>query len=280
MKKTRTRKSIVWVYYVLLGICLVVFLFPLYWGVVTAFKVRIEFFRDPPTFWPLQFTWQNFIDGWRLGGGKAVRDSAIVALSTTGLSVCIGVLAAYSIARWNTGGKGMPVTILSMRMLPPVLPAIAFYLILRRGFLLYPRFDTYLVLICLYSLFNIPFVVWIMRGFFVDIPVAIEESALLAGVSRIRILWDIVLPLAKPGLVATALLCIMYSWNEFLFALFLTSQNVKTLPKLVPFLVTEQEPMWGAINAVGLYGIIPMVIMGFFLQKYLVRGLSYGALKG
>ena len=174
----------------------------------------------------------------------------------------------------------MPVTILSMRMLPPVLPAIAFYLILRRGFLLYPRFDTHLVLICLYSLFNIPFVVWIMRGFFVDIPVAIEESALLAGVSRIRILWDIVLPLAKPGLVATALLCIMYSWNEFLFALFLTSQNVKTLPKLVPFLVTEQEPMWGAINAVGLYGIIPMVIMGFFLQKYLVRGLSYGALKG
>lgn len=276
----KRRKGIVITSYILLAICLVVFLFPLYWAVVTALKVRSEFFLDPPTLWPHNFTWKHFIDGWNLGGGKGVLDSAIVALSTTGLSLLMGVLAAYSIARWKTGGAGMPFYILSMKMLPPVVPAVAYYIILRRGFLLYPPFDTHLILICLYSLFNIPFVVWIMKDFFADIPVALEESAELAGVPRIRIFWDITLPLAKPGLIATSLFCIMYSWNEFLFAVFLTSMRVRTVPKVVPFLITEQEPMWGAINAVGLYGIIPMMIMAFLLQKYVVRGLSYGALKG
>jgi len=266
--------------YIVLAICMGISLFPLYWGVVTALKTRAEFFQYPPTFWPQVLTLQNFIDAWTWGGGKGILDSAIVALSTTGLSLIIGLFAAYTIARWGTGGPHLSFFILTMRMLPPVVPAISYYLIIKRGFLFFPPFDTHLLLICLYSLFNIPFVVWIMKGFFAEIPPELEEAAQLAGVSRIRAFWDVVLPLARPGLVAVSLFCIFFSWNEFLFSLFLTSTNVRTLPKVIPFLITEQEPMWGAINAVCIYSIVPMIIMAFVLQKYLVRGLTYGAVRG
>jgi len=256
------------------------FLFPLYWAIITALKPHSDFFLDPPLFWPVTFTLKNFIDAYTLGGGKAVLDSAIVAIGTTGLSLFLGVTAAYSIARWKTGGPAMPYAILGMKMMPPVVLAVAYYIVLKRSFLVYPPFDTRLLLILLYSLINTPFVVWIMKDFLAEIPIAMEESAILAGVSRLRIFINIILPLAKPGLIATSLFCIMYSWNEFIFTIFFTSMRVRTVPKLVPYLVTEKEPLWGAINAVGLYGIIPMLIIGFILQKHLIRGLSYGAIKG
>lgn len=276
----KQRKRVVIISYIVLAICIVVSWFPIYWGLVTALKPRPEFFSWPPTFWPRHFTWQHFVDGWNWGGGKGVFDSAIVALFSTGLSLIIGLGAAYSIARWKTGGRSTLFYILTMRMIPPVVPAIGYYLIIRKEFLFFPLFDTHLLLICLYSLFNIPFVVWIMRGFFAEIPRQLEEAAELSGASRIRAFWDITLPLAKPGLVATSVFCMVFAWNEFLYALFLTSMKVRTLPKVIPFLVTEQEPMWGAINAVTLYSITPMIIIVLVLQKYLLKGLSYGAIKG
>ncbi|UCB46816.1 MAG: carbohydrate ABC transporter permease [Spirochaetota bacterium] len=274
------RKSSIVVSYILLGIVLIVFLFPLYWALNTALKPYRDFFLDPPLFWPVTFTLKNFIDGYVLGGGKAVVDSTIVAVGTTLLSLILGVTAAYSIARWKTGGSAMPYYILSMKMMPPVVIAVAYYIVLKRSFLVYPPFDTHILLILLYSLINTPFVVWIMKDFIAEIPVSMEEAALLAGVSRLRIFVDIILPLARPGLIATAIISFMYSWHEFIFTIFFTSMKVRTIPKLVPYLVTEKEPLWGAINAVGFYGIIPMLIIGFVLQKHLIKGLSYGALKG
>lgn len=266
--------------YIALTILAIISMFPLYWAIVTAFKVHTEFFHNPPTFWPLNHTLKNFVDGWNWGGNKGILDSAIISVVTTVLSLILGLFAAYSIARWDTGGSNLSMFILSMRMLPPVVPAISYYLIVKKGFLFFPPFDSHLILICLYSLFNIPFVVWIMKSFFADIPPQLEEAAQICGVSRLRAFWDVILPLAKPGLVAVASFCVFFSWNEFLFALFLTSTKVRTLPKVIPFLVTEQEPMWGAINAVCLFSIIPMIAMAFFLQKYLVRGLSLGAVRG
>jgi len=266
--------------YTILGICLFLCLFPLYWALVTALKPRYEFFRFPPTFWPEEITTKNFVDGWNWGGGKGILDSAIVALCSTGLAMFIGVFAAYSFSRWRTGGTHLPFFILTMRMIPPVVPAIAYYLIVRKHILPFPPFDSYLILICLYAVFNIPFVVWIMRGFVDEIPIQMEEAAQLMGVNRLRVFWEIVLPLSKPGLVAVALFSIFWSWNEFVFSLFLTSRQVNTLPKVIPMLLEEEEPMWGAINAVCLITIVPMVIIALLLQRYMARGLTYGAVSG
>jgi len=275
----KSKIKVVFVYLVT-SILLAISLFPIYWTINTAFKNPSEFFRFPPTFIPNESTLKNFSDAWNWGGNKGIFDSALVALVTTGIAMIIGIFAAYSIARWETGGPNLSMFILTMRMLPPVVPAISYYLIIKKGFLLFPPFDSHLLLICLYSLFNIPFVVWIMKSFISEISPQLEEAAQIAGVSRLRAFWDVILPLAKPGLVAVASFCIFFSWNEFLFALFLTSTRVRKLPKVIPFLVTEQEPMWGAINSVCLFSIIPMIIMAVFLQKYLVRGLSFGAVRG
>jgi len=267
--------------YGVLSCCIIVSLFPIYWGAITALKHGSEYFADPPSFWPKHFTWENFIDAWRMGAGKGILDSAIVALSSTVISVTIGFFAGYSIARFKTGGTKLSFLILSVRMIPPVVPAIAYYLIIRKGPLVYPSFDSHLLLVCLYTLENMPFVVWIMAGFFAEIPPQLEEAAQLAGTSRVRTLVDIILPLSKPGLVAVTLFCLVFSWNEFLYSLFLTSSSVRTLPKVIPFLYnTAQEPLWGAVNATTIYSITPMIIMTFALQKYLIRGLTLGAVKG
>jgi multiple sugar transport system permease protein len=252
-------------------------LFPLYWLFITAFKPLEEFMTYPPTFWPTSWTLDNFTEALiRQQGLGSIADSLVIALGTLILSMVVGVPAAYSIARYKTGGTDLSFTILSIRFMPPIVPVVAFFLISTRLGI----FDTYGLLILTNSMVNIPFVVWIMAGFFEEIPYSIEEAAQVDGASWPRLFWDHVLPLAAPGLVAVSLFCFIFAWNELLFATLLTGRTIQPFTKVVPGInIGHIEPHWGAIAAIGLLVIIPIAILAFFMQKYIVRGLTYGAIR-
>ncbi len=251
--------------------------FPLYWMVITAFKPLEEFMSYPPTFWPSHWTLDNFTEALvRQKGAETIVDSLVIAIGTFLLSMAVGVPAAYSIARFKTGGDDLSFTILSMRFMPPIVPAVSFFLIAVQIRLL----DTYLLLILVNSLANIPFVVWIMKGFFEEIPYQIEEAAQVDGASWLRLFKDHVLPLAAPGLVATSLFCFIFAWNELLFATILTGRNITPFTKIIPGInIGHVEPHWGGIAALGLVVIVPIIILSWYLQKYIVRGLTYGAIR-
>lgn len=262
-----------------LWVCLILLwtLFPLYWLVITAFKPLDEFMAYPPTFWPSRWTLDNFVEGLvRQQGAGAILDSLVIALGTFVLSMAVGVPAAYSIARFKTGGTDLSFAILSIRFMPPIVPVVAFFLISTKLGI----FDTYGLLILVNSMVNIPFVVWIMAGFFEEIPYSIEEAAQVDGASWLRSFRDHVLPLAASGLVAVSLFCLIFAWNELLFATILTGRTIQPFTKVVPGVnIGHVEPHWGAIAALGLLVIIPIVILAFYMQKYIVRGMTYGAIR-
>ncbi len=263
--------------YIIVSLVLIWTIFPLYWMVITAFKPLEEFMTYPPTFWPSEWTLDNFVEALvRQKGLPAIYDSAVIAIGTFLLSMGIGVPAAYSIARYKTGGNDLSFTILSMRFMPPIAPAVAFFLIAARLHLL----DTYVLLILVNSLANIPFVVWIMKGFFEEIPYQIEEAAQVDGASWPRVMWDHILPLSAPGLVATSFFCFIFAWNELLFATLLTGRNITPFTKIIPGInIGHVEPHWGGIAALGLIVIVPIIILSWYMQKYIVRGMSYGAIR-
>jgi multiple sugar transport system permease protein len=252
-------------------------LFPLYWLFITAFKPLDEFMAYPPTFWPTQWTLDNFVEGLvRQQGAGAIKDSLVIALGTFALSMLVGVPAAYSVARYKTGGTDLSFTILSVRFMPPIVPVVAFFLISTRLHI----FDTYGLLILTNSMVIIPFVIWIMASFFEEIPYSIEEAAQVDGASWLRVVWDHVLPLAAPGLVAVSLFAFIFAWNELLFATILTGRTIQPFTKVVPGInIGHIEPHWGGIAALGLIVIVPIVVLAFFMQRYIVRGLSYGAIR-
>jgi multiple sugar transport system permease protein len=263
--------------YGLVAVAVICAAFPIYWTVVTAFKPLGEFQTYPPTFVPSQFTLENFdIALNRYEVGSSIGDSMIIALGTFALSMLVGVPAGYSLARYKTGGETLAFNILSFRFMPPVVPLVAFYLVgtqLR-------SLDTYPYLILVNSLPIIPFVVLIMKEFFEEIPVEIEEAAQIDGASWWQMFSRIVIPLATPGLVATSLFSIVFAWNELLFGVALTGRNIEPITKNIPgILIGTNEPHWGALAATGLIMIVPVLFLTFFLQKYIVRGLTYGAVK-
>ena len=266
---------------VILLLALTFFLFPVLWMFITSFKEQAEFFSYPPVFFPKQIDLRNYIgamvpppDG--RGGLKSVGDSLIVASATTLISLLTGSLAAYSLARYRTGGDNLSFWILSTRMFPPVASALPLFFIFQRLKML----DTYPVLIVANTIFNLSFVIWMLKGFFEDLPVELEEAALIDGCSPFGAFTRVALPLIAPGLVATALFSFIFTWNEFMFALLLTRRNVRTLTVLVQSLVGGHEILWGQIAASGMISIVPCVALALLLQRYLVRGLTLGAVKG
>jgi multiple sugar transport system permease protein len=264
----------------LIVIALLFFLFPVVWMVLTSFKTQAEFFANPPVFIPHSFDLTNYVNAMPFppdgrGGFQGLRDSLIISVSSTAASVVIGSLAAYSFARFRTGGENLSFWVLSTRMFPPVASALPLFLVFRSIHLL----DTHMALIIANTVFNLPFVIWLMKGFFEDLPMDLEEAALIDGCSHFEALRRIVLPLVTPGLVATGLFSFIFSWNEFMFALLLTRNEVRTLTVIVPSLVGGHEILWGEVAAVGTIAIIPGIVLAIALQRYLVRGLTLGAVK-
>ena len=217
--------------YAALALAVVVFLAPVLWMLITAVKPPHEWLTTPPVLIPSELYWANFTDAlFTWGGAKGLRDSLIVASLSTALSLIVGVPAAYALGRFKTGGENLSFTVLSILFMPPVAVAIPMYLFWSAFGLL----DSYTALILQYTVFNLPFVAWVLKGFFEDIPREMEESALVNGATRWRAFWQIAVPLARPAILAVGLLAFIFSWNEFFFALILTRANVTTLPFIRP----------------------------------------------
>ncbi len=202
-------------------------------------------------------------------------NSLWIATASALVSLAVGSLAAYSIARFRTGGPGLSLTVLGTQMLPPVTLVIPFYLLAQRLDLLDQGWAVALV----YLSFNLPFVVWILIGFFHGIPRELEEAALVDGASRFGAFRRIVLPLSLPGLLAAGVFAFVLSWNEFLFALILTGRESKTLPVALASLMSSQGNQIGAICAATVAMMTPIVVLTWVIQRFLVRGLTFGAVK-
>jgi len=265
-----------WISRAALATALVFFLFPIYWMLVTSIKPPSEWLTNPPVFWPSRLYWANYTDALLIQGGlKGLIDSAVVSVSATAIGMLVGTLAAYSLARHRTGGSNLSFFILSVLFMPPVAIGIPMFLFWANIGLV----DTYAALITQYLLFTVPFATWIMKGFFEDLPTELEESALVNGASRLRAFVEIALPNVRPALVATTLFAFIFTWNEFTFAVLLSRGRVTTLPFILPTMMESHYVLWGDIAAIASIGALPVIAIAFALRRYLVRGLSFGAIK-
>jgi multiple sugar transport system permease protein len=253
-----------------------VFLFPIYWLVIMAFKTADEIFAYPPVWWPGSFNLANFSVLFRDGDWVTVRNSLALASVSTVISVVFGTLGAYAIERFKTGGENLAVWIISQRMLPPVVIVFPIFLLyVTLGFV-----DTFHGLILLYVAFSLPYVIWMMRGYIQEIPLELEESAEVDGCSRWQILWRVVFPMARTGLFATTIFTFVFVWNDFLFALVLTRTEVVTYTVQVTHYFGGQSNFWAKIAAMSVLGTLPVFFAVASLQRYFVRGISMGAIKG
>ena len=252
------------------------FLFPVYWLFMISFKTADEIYSFPPVWWPASLQFSNYAVLFKDGDAATVGNSLIVASVSTIFAMFLGTICAYSLARFRTGGEHLANWIISQRMVPPI--AIVFPV-----FLLYVWFgwvDTYFGLILLYTAFNLPYVIWMMRGYILDIPRALEEAALVDGYTRWQVMWKVVFPMCRAGLFATAIFTFVFAWNDFIFALVLTRTEVTTYTVQVTHYFGGQSNFWGKISAMSVLGTVPIFIVVGFMQKYLVRGISLGAVKG
>lgn len=269
------------------------FFFPIYFWTSVAFRDAKDIFNWPPIIAGFQPTMRNFEQVFGIsfgfardasvspGGGNfymgpRLWDSIVVASLSTVLAIVVATLASYALSRMNFRGRHDFVNwVLSTRMMPPVAVAIPMFFIFKQLSLL----DTYIGIILIHGLMNLPLAVLLLKSFFDDIPAEIDESALLDGASRWTIFRRIVLPMAKGGIAATAVLCFIFSWTEFLFVLTLTQTGIKTVPVVSSTFVTSIGTAWGNMAALGAAAIVPAFIVILLVQRHLVRGLTMGSLK-
>ena len=263
------------VLYVGLVVISLIVLFPIIWIFITSVKPTADMPAYPPKF-VFRPTFEHYARAFtRSGFLGSFIDSTVISLVVMALSISLGSMCAYALARFNVGGKNFRFWILSQRMFPPVAMILPLYILMRRLHLL----DTYAALIITYTVVNLPFTVWLMRGFIKDIPKEMDEAAFIDGCSIWGTFWRIILPVVTPGLVAAAIFAFISSWNEFLFAMILTGGNVKTVPLVASEVITDKEVLWGPMSAIGAMTAAPIILFTFFVQKYIVRGMSYGAVK-
>ena len=278
MKELRFHGSnkVVVILYVVLAIVGIVWLFPVIWMFVTSMKTQVQTFRIPPV-WIFKPVYQNYSDLFFASTiQKYLINGLIIASTSTAICLVLGSFAAFTLIRFHIRGReDIAFWMLSTRMFPPIASAIPLYLLLRQLGLL----DTHLGLIIVYLSLNLGFATWMMRGFFKELPVELEESAMIDGCSRYGAFFRVVLPLSAPGLAATAILCFIFAWNEFLFALLFTGRNAKTMPVVLAGFITQTGIRWGALTAAGALTAIPTIILACLAQKYIVRGLTLGAIK-
>jgi multiple sugar transport system permease protein len=253
----------------------VAFLFPFVWMVLVSLRHRVDALQ-PKLFAALTFeSYRSIIAD--QGIFVYFKNSFIIALANTAVSLVLGTLAAYGFARFNWRKReDRAFWVLSQRFLPAMAVVIPFFLMASLAHLL----DTTLLLIICYTLFNVPFTIWMMRGFIEDIPPELEEAAFVDGCTRLQALRKIVFPLVAPGMVATAIFCVINSWNEFVFANFMTSVRAKTVPTSVMMYLSVSGVKWGELAATGTLAVLPVLIFAIGVQKYMIRGLTFGAVKG
>lgn len=281
--------------------CLVVFIFifPILWWVLASIKPYSAIFVPDPVFVDFQPTTSNYevtilgrsrtavaIEeggqvGGTAGGGSSyysipsIVDSTIVAVLSTVLSLTLATLAAYALSRMRIPGKDHYIFwVLSQRMMPPIAVAIPFFFIFRDLGLR----DTHVGLIIAHGLVNLPLAILLMKSFMDDVPKEVDEAAMIDGATRFQCFVKVVLPMVRGGLAATAVLCFIFSWTEFLVSLQLTT-SIRTIPVKISTFVTSTGTEWGFITALGSAAIIPSFIFILLVQRHLVRGLTLGSMK-
>jgi multiple sugar transport system permease protein len=270
--------------WLLLGLYTLFLLGPLYWVVVTSIKPTDDYLRTPPVWFPSKPTLVHYSTALnQMRGWTAIENSLIVASVVTILAVLVGASAGYSMARFRTGGKHLAFWVLSQRFLPPIAVVIPIFLMYRNApaWIGIQLFDTRSGLILLYTVFVLPFTIWMMYAYFRQMPVELEEAALVDGCSRWQALWRIAWPLAAPGIVSAGALAFIFSFTEFLFAVVLTSRQAVTLPVVIAGMATSfQGALYGESSALTVVSLLPAIVLGILVQRHLVRGLTLGAVQG
>ena len=263
-------------------------LFPFYWLVTTSVKRPVDVSRGPKyipygDFEPISDHWNYVFGEQRDSTIRHFRNSLIAAIGSTITAVIFGAMAGYGLSRFTYYFKPLrwrnndiAFWIISQRFLPPAIFVVPFFILYNRLNLT----DTHFGLILAYTMFNIPFAVWIMRDFFDNLPIDLEESALVDGATRLQTFLRIVLPLSAPGVVAVAIFSFVFSWNEYLYSLMLTNFDAITLPVLIAGQNNTRGIEWWYISALSLTAVIPVILIGLFLERFITRGLVAGAIKG
>lgn len=272
--------------YTLVIAILIFFLFPIYWMITTSFKPPNDILTRPPK-WVFEPTLGNYVYAFEQANfAMFIKNSLMVSLISTTLVIVAGCLASYSFARYNPGAGNLMFFILTTRMMPAIAVIMPFFVIFKVvgetaiGRTLSLGLDRPGALVVCYTVFNLPLAIWLLHSFFQDIPIELEDSARLDGYSRLQVLWRVVLPLAAPGIAVTAIFCLLFSWNEFLFAFLLTRDVARTITVGVAGFWTQRGIMWGPLSAAATVCVVPMMIFALLLQRYIVRGLTFGAVRG
>ncbi len=256
-----------------------VFLFPVFWMVLTSFKMPRDIFTTPPTF-VFSPTLANYTSNLQHADVlHRMLNTVIVACGAGLISIVAGSMAGYALARLPLRGAGAIGTLILMsRGVPPIALAVPMFLVARNLGLT----DQHLTLILAYCTFLIPYVMWLMRGFFKSLPKELEESAMLDGCSRFGAFLKIIVPISLPGLLSTLIFSIILAWEELLFALVLTNRDATTIPVAIAGIAgdTVNGANWGALSAVGTLAVIPVVVFALLVQKWLIKGMADGATKG
>lgn len=264
-------------YYALALIALAFFSFPTAWMLMSSFKAETDVSVYPPVwlFTPSLDSFRHLFE--EMNAWDAFLNSSLIVGIATAVAMMAGTLAAYALARFDIKNKNfIAFEILSIRMLPPIVSVIPLFMIAKQLGI----FDTPWLLIAVYTLNGLPFVVWVMRVFIQEIPQSIEEAALIDGCSRFECFWRVTLPLLLPGLAATMVIIFMFAWNEYLLASILTSKEARTLPVIAASAIKPKAISWGLASAAGVLMSVPVVVLVLMMQRYLVRGLTLGAVKG
>lgn len=259
-------------------VCLI-FLFPLFWMVLTSFKEQRDIFTMPPTlfFTPTLESYTTYLqrpDVWR-----RLINTVIVAVGSGIVSIIAGAMAGYALARIKLRGAGtIGLLIILSRGVPPIALAVPMFLVARTLGIT----DQHITLILAYCTFLIPYVMWLMRGFFLALPKELEESAMIDGCTRFGAFFKIIVPISLPGLLSTMIFSMILAWEELLFALVLTNRNASTIPVAIQGIAgdTINGANWAALTAVGTITVLPVVIFALLVQKWLVQGMADGATKG
>lgn len=274
---------------IVLGLALVITLFPVFWIVMTAIKPPTDWNAAPAIWIPEQPTLVNFrtlfdpdaIREYGVGGVSqpataSVLGSIFASVIATFFSILIGLFSAIGLSRYSTITKATPLVILSGRMFPPAAIAVPFVII----FSVTNVIDTYSGLIAIYVAVTLPFSTWMLKSFIDDLPREIEEAAMLDGRSRLMAHLTVTIPLVRGGLFATTMFIFILNWSEFMFALVLSYTNVTTIPvQLAKYVTATAGTLYGVQAALAVLAMLPLVIGGFMIQSHLARGMTFGAVK-
>ncbi|KIL38622.1 hypothetical protein SD70_25365 [Gordoniibacillus kamchatkensis] len=276
MQRRRVRKSLV-MNLVMLAIVFVID-FPFLWMLFTSLKGTGETMTIPPTFLPAKVSWDGFRKVMDLNFLKYFANSFYIAVITTGASLLFGIMAGIGFSRYKfRGSKGFKIGILVTQLFPLILLVSPYYLLMSKLGLL----NSHASLMLTYCAFTLPFCVWMLTTYFATVPVDMEESAMIDGSTKLGAYIRITVPMAAPGIAATAIFAFVLAWNEFVFAnTFIDTPNLRTLPIGLRTFMGQYSTEWNVLMAASVMTTLPVVLMFIFLQKYFIRGMTSGSIKG